>query len=174
MLARRAPSSTDVTKAIGRLVPTLAQAAVGASIAGNRRREIRRSVRLGCRAVRGSNHHLVGDRTLDLSAEGLLLLSDEEFDPGEELVVSFRATELPIWFDTKATVARVIQNRRPGDRGRAVGVRFGSLPAVSRLILRGYLRNLPPTFPQRIVPKILETGGFVDYAEQIRRIWLYG
>ena len=64
---------------------------------------MRRSVRLPCRVRRMDDWRLLGDRAVDLSPQGLLLLSDERVDEGLELVVSFQATELPIWFDTRGT-----------------------------------------------------------------------
>jgi hypothetical protein len=113
---------------------------------------------------------LVGDRTLDLSPQGMLVLSDEQLDWGTELVVSFQATELPIWFDTLASVTRVVEGRRPGDAGRALGVHFETLPAVSRLILRGHLRRHPPTLSRRERPVELMPQD-PDYAQIIRDIW---
>src|SRR5258707_734564 len=59
-----------------------------------RRREMRRATRLGCTVRAMDTWKLVGDRTLDLSPQGMLLLSDERIDCGTELVVSFQATEL--------------------------------------------------------------------------------
>jgi hypothetical protein len=79
-------------------------------------------------------------------------------------------TEFPIWFDTRATVARIVEGRRPGDDGRALGLRFDSLPAVSRLILRGHLRKIPPTLPKRELPLDLRRPGSTDYARQIAAI----
>lgn len=82
----------------------------------------------------------------------MLLLSDERLDRESVLVVSFMATEFPIWFDTRAIVVRVVEGRRTGDSGRAVGLRFASLPSVSQLILRGHLKKLDPPTPQRERP----------------------
>jgi hypothetical protein len=109
---------------------------------------------------------LMGDRTLDLSPQGMLVLSDERADEGLDLVVSFQATELPIWFDTCAKVRRVVEGRRPGDSGRALGIHFETLPAVSRLILRGFLRRHPMTPPRRELPLDLAHPR-VDYAAQV-------
>jgi hypothetical protein len=133
------------------LTPSLARAACG-RLPVNRRREMRRAVRLGCRVRRIEDWRLLGDRTVDLSAQGMLVLSDEGVDEGTSLVVSFQATELPLWFDTCATVTRIVQGRRPGDCGRALGIHFDTLPAVSRLILRGYLRKLPVVCATREPP----------------------
>jgi hypothetical protein len=131
---------------------------------------MRRFTRLGCTVRRMDTWRLVGDRTIDLSPQGMLLLSDERIDFGTELVVSFQATELPIWFDTLASVTRVVEGRRPGDDGRAIGLHFETLPAVSRLILRGHLRRHPPTLPRRERP--LELDSFdPDYAQIVADIW---
>jgi hypothetical protein len=77
--------------------------------------------------------------------------------------VSFRATDLGIWFDTDAIVTRCLAGRRPGDpRGLAIGVRFGSLDKVSRLILRGYLKRFTPPLPRR--------ERIIDYAATVGKI----
>jgi len=152
------------------LTPSLARAACG-RLPTNRRREMRRSARLGCRVRRVEDWRLLGDRTVDLSAQGMLVLSDERVEEGTELVVSFQATELPIWFDTFGTITRVVQGRRPGDVGRALGVRFETLPAVSRLILRGYLRRMPPTLAAREPPPDLIAEP-ADYADVLRPLLL--
>lgn len=154
------------------LTPSLARSAHG-HLSANRRREVRRAVRLGCRVRRMEDWRLLGDRTVDLSPEGLLVLSDERVDEGTDLVVSFQATELPIWFDTCATLTRVVEGRRPGDPGRALGVRFETLPAVSRLILRGFLRRQPKTRAQRELPLDLQMQGEpVDYAHDVGSVLL--
>ena len=132
------------------LTPSLVQAACG-HLPPNRRGEMRRLIRLGCR-VRRRDGRLVADRSVDLSPQGMLVLSDEHVAFGAELVVSFQTTELPLWFDTRATLRRVVEGRRPGDRGRALGLHFDSLPPVSRLILRGHLRKSPLLVPQREPP----------------------
>jgi len=147
------------------LTPSLARSACG-HLPTNRRHEMRRLVRLPCRVRRMSDWRLMGDRSLDLSPQGMLLLSDERAEEGLDLVVSFQATELPIWFDTCARVTRVIEGRRPGDAGRAIGMHFETLPAVQRLILRGFLRRMPDVPPQRELPIDLAMP-FVDYARQI-------
>jgi hypothetical protein len=150
------------------LTPSLARAACG-RLPPNRRREIRRSATLGCRVRRVETSRLVGDRTLDLSPTGMLVMSDEGIAEGSQLTVSFMTTELPIWFDTEATVTRIVQGRRPGDVGRALGLRFDSLPAVSRLILRGHLRRHPAAESQREPPLELAPKD-PDYARIVKDI----
>ncbi len=151
--------------------PDLDLATVQTSLAlrPNRRREIRRAARLACRVSLRSDGRALGDCAVDVSPRGLLVLSDERVDPTERLLVSFQTTDLPIWFDTEATVARVVEGRRTGDRGRALGLRFESLSAVSRLILRGNLKRHPPTEAARELPPGLAPPSF-DYAAEILRI----
>ena len=150
------------------LTPSLVRASNG-PLPTNRRREMRRSLRLACRVRRMEDWRLLGDRTVDLSPQGLLVLSDERIDEPTDCVVSFQATDLPIWFDTCARVTRVVEGRRPGDSGRALGVHFETLPAVSRLILRGHLRRHPVVEAKREPPldiaRLLEPQ--VDYAGQM-------
>jgi hypothetical protein len=128
----------------------------------NDRREIRHALRLGCRVVEPRQFSLVADRMVDLSPEGALVRSDAGLEIGEEVVISFRATDFGIWFDSVAEVTRVIHNRRPTDGGRCFGLRFLTLPAVQRLILRGHLRRVPPPLPKR--------AQRIDYAATIRQI----
>ena len=162
-------SRVPVARSLRMLTPSLHRAACNGA-APNRRREQRRAARLRCTVRRMDTWRLVGDRTIDLSPEGMLILSDETVDHGAELVVSFQATDLPIWFDTLGTVTRVVEGRRPGDTGRALGVHFETLPAVSRLILRGHLKRHPPTLPRRERPVELLPAE-PDYAQIVKDIW---
>ena len=82
----------------------------------NERREVRRAMPVTCQIVRERDFRLVSEKILDLSPDGALVATDVDLDPGENVFVSFRATELDLWFDTEASVARVIRGRRPGDR----------------------------------------------------------
>lgn len=147
----RASVGASYARSLRLLTPSLVRAACGL-LPANRRGEMRRMVRLACRVRRMEDWRLLGDRTVDLSPQGMLVLSDERIEEQTECVVSFQATELPIWFDACARITRVVEGRRPGDKGRALGVHFETLPAVSRLILRGFLRRHPPVLAQRELP----------------------
>jgi len=128
----------------------------------NDRKSVRRHVRIDCQVVRESDFALVGHRTLDLSPDGMLVRLSDDVLVGEKMLVSFQATQLGLWFDTQAEVMRIIRGRRPEDEGRAFGVKFTNMDSVSRLILRGHLRRVPPPLPQRPTR--------VDYAATIRQI----
>jgi len=164
-------SRESFIRSVRLLTPSLARAACG-GLPPNRRGEIRRELRFGCRVRRMDGMRLVGDRAVDLSPKGMLVLSDEKLDPRTTLQVSFMSSELPIWFDTRATMVRVVEGRRPGDSGRALGLRFESLPSVARLILRGHLKKVPPTAPQREVPLDLRprSDPDPDYGRIVRDI----
>jgi hypothetical protein len=165
----RSAVGAPLVRSLRLLTPSLARSACG-HLPTNRRREMRRLVRLACRVRRMDDWRLLGDRALDLSPEGMLVLSDERVCEGLDLVVSFQATELPIWFDACAKVTRIVEGRRPGDPGRALGVHFETLPAVSRLILRGYLRRHPMTLAQREPPLDVARLAGIDYAGQVHRV----
>jgi hypothetical protein len=128
----------------------------------NDRRSTRHHLRIDCEVVRERDFRLVGHRTLDLSPDGMLVRMAGDVDIGEPLIVSFQTTALGLWFDAEAQVTRIVKGRRPEDEGRALGLRFVDLAPVSRLILRGHLRRVPPVLPQRPLR--------VDYAATVRQI----
>ena len=115
----------------------------------NDRREVRRAMGITCQVVRERDFRLVAERALDLSPDGMLVQSEAELEVGESLIVSFKATQLGLWFDTEASVARIVKGRRDGDRGAGIGLSFSTLDRVKRLILRGHLRRVPPPLPRR-------------------------
>jgi hypothetical protein len=117
-----------------------------------------------CYVVREHDFRLIAKRTLDVSQDGMLVASGACVEPGDSLIVSFRATELGIWFDTGAVVARIVRGKRCGDKERAVGLRFDTLDAVKRMILRADLRRHPPALPNAFRdPRI-------DYAATVGRL----
>jgi len=115
----------------------------------NDRREVRRAMGITCQVVRERDFRLVAERALDVSPDGMLVQTESELEMGESLIVSFKATQLGLWFDTEASVARIVKGRRDGDRGAGIGLSFSTLDRVKRLILRGHLRRVPPPLPRR-------------------------
>src|SRR5262249_41113224 len=133
-----------------------------------RRAEMRRAHDIACHVVRESDFRLVGGRAIDLSPDGMLVTVSEPVPVGESMIVSFRATDLGIWFDTDAVVTRVLRGRRPGDpRGFAIGLSFGSLDKVSRLILRAWLKRFKPPLPRR--DRVIDYAGTVGKILSIAR-----
>ncbi|HVJ91739.1 MAG TPA: PilZ domain-containing protein, partial [Labilithrix sp.] len=89
----------------------------------------------------------IADRTLDVSAAGLLLPLLRPVLTGESLIVSF---SIPgTWVDAEATVVRVVHGRRPGDDGLAVGVLFDELSPAVRGSLSAFLRRFRAPLPRR-------------------------
>jgi hypothetical protein len=113
------------------------------------RRTFRREVMLSCQVVRERDFRLVGSLALDMSTEGMLVLTGERILTGEDMLVSFRAPRTGEWFDLDATVARVLHGRRPGDRGRCLGLSFHRMPESATMSLFENLRGLPAAVPHR-------------------------
>jgi hypothetical protein len=129
-------------------------------VPARQRRAIRRSVRLDCQIVREHDFKLLGDWALDISTDGIFVLSKTEVLTGEEVIVSFRVPHTRLFVDAQATVARVVHGRRPSDRHRrALGIAFDAIDDDARRALRSQLRGLPPPIPSR-APRI-------DYAASI-------
>jgi hypothetical protein len=113
------------------------------------RRALRRAVVFDCQVVREQGFELVGQRGVDLSTDGMLLLTPALAVLGEELIVSFRVPGTERWVDTLATVARIVRGDRRNDSGRGLGLAFDALSCEDNLLLRWALRRNPPTFPAR-------------------------
>ena len=113
------------------------------------RRSIRRAHSIACQVVRESDFNLVGETALDVSPDGMLIKLRQGVEVGDKLIVSFQATPMGIWFDSEATVRRIVHGRRPTDTMPAFGISLDSLSNVHRHIMKGYLRNIPPPIPKR-------------------------
>ncbi len=114
------------------------------------RRAFRREVLLTCQIVRERDFRLVSDLALDLSTDGMLVATEQRLLTGEPLLVSFRRPRSLRWLDVSATVARVVHGRRPGDRGRCLGIAFDPLGEQERRMLFRHLRGLPAPEPARL------------------------
>lgn len=79
----------------------------------------------------------------------MLIKLRQGVEVGDKLIVSFQATPMGIWFDSEATVRRIVHGRRPTDTMPAFGISLDSLSNVHRHIMKGYLRNIPPPIPKR-------------------------
>jgi c-di-GMP-binding flagellar brake protein YcgR len=108
------------------------------------RRAFRHAVSLPCQIVRERDFRLVASSALDLSTGGMLVPTDVRVLTGEELLVSFRVPRSPRWLDAQAVVARVVHGRRPGERGRSLGLAFLELDEGDRQLLFRQLRTAPP------------------------------
>jgi hypothetical protein len=116
----------------------------------NQRRTMRRALRVPCQVVRERDFRLVGERTLDVSTDGMLVASDVPVLTGEAVIVTFCEPRTGQWFDAEATVARVTHGRRAGEHGRCIGLRFERVDAVARADLAVALRGVPPPLPPSV------------------------
>lgn len=122
-----------------------------------RRRASRRAVVLPCQAVREHDFKLIADRTIDVSADGMLLPLRTRVLTGESLIVSFAIPGM--WIDAEGVVARVVHGRRPGDDGLAVGVLFDRISPAARAALAAYLHGRREALPRRGPMARLRRGG---------------
>ena len=126
----------------------------------NQRRTLRRALRVDCQVVRERDLRLLGDWALDLSPDGMLVVTRDVVLTGEEVIVSFSIPRTRVIVDAVATVARVVHGRRPSDRHRrALGISFDAIEPEHQRLLRASLRHVPPPLPSRR-PR-------VDYAASI-------
>jgi hypothetical protein len=119
----------------------------------NERQSVRKVVKLKCQVVREEDFSLVGETTLDISPDGMLVPTDLDVQKGDALIVTFQISdpdpEHGVWFDTFAVATRIIRGKRKTDRARAVGIRFETLDKVRRHILKGHIRRAKPPVPAR-------------------------
>ncbi len=113
------------------------------------RRVIRRAIQVDCQVVRERDFRLIASRGVDVSSTGMLVATEETVLTGEPLFISFRLPRTERWFDAEATIARVVHGRRPGDRGRCIGLEFDTLDADAKWLLARALRDVPPPVPKR-------------------------
>jgi Tfp pilus assembly protein PilZ len=106
-------------------------------------------MRIECEVIRKRDRLLLASRMLDLSHEGMLVPTGQRVLTGEEVLVSFEIPATGEWFDGPACVARVVHGRRPGDRGRCLGLAFDQTSTDVRALLRSVLRRIPEPIPQR-------------------------
>ena len=124
------------------------------------RRVMRRAIRVDCQVVRERDFRLLADCGVDVSPTGMLVKTDEAALTGEPLLISFRLPRTERWFDAEGTIARVVHGRRPGDRGRCLGLAFDTLDPEAKWLLARALRDVPPPVPTR--------DRRVDYAASVR------
>ena len=80
----------------------------GTLVHAQQRRIVRRAMRVECQVVRERDFRLLGSRAVDLSPMGMQVMAQERVLTGEPVIVSFRLPLTSWWFDTEATVARVV------------------------------------------------------------------
>ncbi len=131
----------------------------GTLVHAHQRRALRRAMRVDCQVVRERDFRLLGTFAVDLSPLGMLVIAHEPALTGEPVIVAFRLPKSEHWFDTQATISRVLHGRRPGDGRRSFGLEFEPLDTAVAWHLRATLRGVPPPLPNR-EPR-------VDYAASV-------
>jgi hypothetical protein len=126
------------------------------------RAAIRRAVQIPCTLVRTRDFKVIGRQTLDLSENGMLVGALDDVGQTENVMASFTFTPFAIPFQVEGHVARILHGRRGKDRMPAVAIHFDALDSISRLILRGNLRRIPPVLPAR--------ARRIDYAGTVARL----
>jgi hypothetical protein len=118
-------------------------------VRARQRRVMRRAIRVECQVVRERDFRLLSSHGVDVSPTGMLAATEEMVLTGEPLIVAFRLPRTAFWFDAEATIARVVHGRRPGDRGRFLGLEFDRLDPEAKWLLARALRDVPPPVPRR-------------------------
>jgi hypothetical protein len=121
----------------------------GTLVFASQRRAVRRAIGFRCQVVRERDFKLIADEGADISSDGLLVYCDDRVLTGDEVIVTFKLPFACVWLDAEATVARVVHNRRPTDKGRCLGIELHSLDESSRRAIRTTLQRLPPPLPAR-------------------------
>jgi hypothetical protein len=152
------------------VAPTMRPITCRTSIAGaslvraNDRKTIRRGIAIDCQVVRGSSWGLVARRSLDLSPRGILCVAGDDVAIGEDLVVAFRISSFDVPVQVRGAVTRIVRGRRERDVPPSFAVEFGFMDPVTRLILAGALRKVPPPIPRR--------AQRIDYVATLSKITL--
>lgn len=130
------------------------------------RRAVRRSVVVECQVVRTPGGEVLGELGLDLSTDGMLVLSGAPCDVGESMYVTFRVPGTDWWIMAPARVTRVVEGRRLNDPGKAMALVFEGLDAETQQGLRVALDGLPETRSTRS-PRIdyAATAGLISLDE---------
>jgi hypothetical protein len=113
------------------------------------RRSVRRDVEVECQVVRAQGGEVLAERAVDLSIDGMLVLSSAACVLGESMLATFRLPGTASWLTVPARVARVIAGRRHNDPGRAIALEFEVLDVEVQRSLRAALEMLPEPPPGR-------------------------
>ena len=115
------------------------------------RRSVRRFARTRCEVVREADFVRLGTRAIDVSADGLFLMTEMDAELGLPVILTFELPNLNLWVDAEGHVARVAQGRRLGDFAMGLGIAFDKVDTEGLARLRAALRKLPPVLPGPLV-----------------------
>jgi hypothetical protein len=91
----------------------------------------------------------LAERAVDLSTDGMLVLSSAACLVGESMLATFCVPGTTHWVTVPARVARVIAGRRHNDPGPAIALEFEVIDGEIQRVLRAALEILPEAPPGR-------------------------
>jgi len=89
----------------------------------------------------------LGTRALDVSTDGLFLMTEVDVPLGTKVIVTFQIPGTECWIDAEGHVARVAHGRRMGDFAMGLGIAFDAIDEWSLTQLKIALRKVPPVVP---------------------------
>lgn len=111
------------------------------------RKSVRRFARTRCEVVREVDFERLGNRAIDVSADGLFLMTDASAEVGLPVILRFEIPSTKVWVAAEGHVARVAHGRRLGDFAMGLGIAFDRVDEEGLARLRIALRRLPPMLP---------------------------
>ncbi|HEY8429422.1 MAG TPA: PilZ domain-containing protein [Sandaracinaceae bacterium] len=116
-----------------------------------RRRSQRVAVDLECQCV-DAECVLIGDRIVNMSADGLLVRTAGTAKVGDHVIVSFRPPGSSVWIDAEARVTRLVTGTSPGAPGIALEL-VSTTPFERELLAATLERHRPRRHaPKRLPP----------------------
>lgn len=113
------------------------------------RKAVRHDVEVECQVVRAHGGEVLAERAVDLSTDGMLVLSGAACVLGESMLATFCVPGTAQWVTVPARVSRVIAGRRHNDPGRAIALEFEVLDNELQRQLRTALEDFPEPPPGR-------------------------
>ncbi len=127
------------------------------------RQHPRYEVQTRCLVFTEDGERLLGERSLDLSWNGVRVTSREPARVGEKVRVRLQVPKSDVWIDANGYVARILPARRRGEGEPSIGVQITRMDGMMRLLLASSVRARSRT---QHTPR----GPARDYAEIVRRI----
>jgi Tfp pilus assembly protein PilZ len=97
--------------------------------------------------VREADFVRLGTRAIDVSADGMFLMTEMATELGLPVILTFEIPNTDVWVDAEGHVARVAQGRRVGDFAMGLGIAFDKVDDEGLARLRTALKKLPPVLP---------------------------
>ncbi len=115
----------------------------------SKRSGARHGIALPCEVVSLSDMRSLGDYTIDVSNNGLLLACDKHVRLGTQVLVNMLVPFTDLRLFGKGVVSRVTHGRRENDTAPAIGIELESVDADLHHALEAKLAKIPPRVPMR-------------------------